>query len=54
MGFADPLTRIGYGYVTNRMGTQLHGDPRDIALREAIATLARPRPPLRADRSTRG
>lgn len=36
MGYADPLTRIGYGYVTNRMGTQLTGDPRDIALRAAI------------------
>jgi CubicO group peptidase (beta-lactamase class C family) len=40
MGYADPQTRIGYGYVTNRMGTQLHGDPRDIALREAIPAIA--------------
>jgi CubicO group peptidase (beta-lactamase class C family) len=36
MGYADPQTRVGYGYVTNRMGTKLSGDPRDIALREAI------------------
>ena len=36
MGFADPRTRIGYGYVTNRMGTRLEGDPRDVALRAAI------------------
>lgn len=36
MGYADPETGIGYGYVTNRMGTHLSGDPRDIALRAAI------------------
>jgi CubicO group peptidase (beta-lactamase class C family) len=36
MGYADPETGIGYGYVTNRMGIRLEGDPRDVALREAI------------------
>lgn len=36
MGFADPLAGVGYAYVTNRMGTRLSGDPRDLALREAI------------------
>jgi CubicO group peptidase (beta-lactamase class C family) len=36
MGFADPQTGIGYGYVTNRMGTTLTGDPRDLALRQAM------------------
>jgi CubicO group peptidase (beta-lactamase class C family) len=36
MGFADPEVGIGYGYVTNRMGASLHGDPRDVALRSAI------------------
>jgi CubicO group peptidase (beta-lactamase class C family) len=36
MGYADPQVGIGYGYVTNRMGMHLHGDPRDIALRGAI------------------
>ena len=36
MGYADPQTGIGYGYVTNRMGTHLEGDPRDVALRRAI------------------
>ncbi len=36
MGYADPVTGIGYGYVTNRMGTSLKGDPRDVALRAAI------------------
>ena len=36
MGYADPQLGIGYGYVTNRMGMRLSGDPRDIALRNAI------------------
>jgi CubicO group peptidase (beta-lactamase class C family) len=36
LGYADPCTGIGYGYVTNRKGTHLEGDPRDIALREAL------------------
>jgi CubicO group peptidase (beta-lactamase class C family) len=36
MGYADPEVGIGYGYVTNRMGTDLQGDPRDVALRAAI------------------
>ena len=36
MGFADPDAGLGYGYVTSRMGTQFAGDPRDVALRNAI------------------
>lgn len=36
MGFADPDTRIGYAYVTSQMGTALTGDPRDLALRQAL------------------
>jgi hypothetical protein len=36
MGFADPTTGVGYGYVTSRMGTKLTGDPRDVALRKAL------------------
>jgi CubicO group peptidase (beta-lactamase class C family) len=36
MGYADPETGIGYGYVTSRMGVHLQGDPRDVALRAAI------------------
>ena len=36
LGFADPGTGIGYGYVTSRMGTALTGDPRDVALRTAL------------------
>jgi CubicO group peptidase (beta-lactamase class C family) len=36
LGFADPDGGVGYGYVTNRMGTRLRGDPRDVALRDAL------------------
>ena len=36
LGFADPAAGIGYGYVTSRMGTVLTGDPRDVALRNAL------------------
>ncbi len=36
LGYADPDNGVGYGYVTSRMGTSLTGDPRDVALREAI------------------
>jgi CubicO group peptidase (beta-lactamase class C family) len=39
MGFADPKTGVGYGYVTNRMGTALTGDPRDLALRSALHSI---------------
>lgn len=35
-GFADPDAGVGYAYVTNRMGTRLSGDPRDVALRDAL------------------
>ena len=35
-GFADPEQGVGYGYVMNRMGTQLSGDARDVALRDAL------------------
>ena len=34
--FADPDRRLAYAYVTSRMGTALTGDPRDVALREAL------------------
>jgi len=36
LGFADPADGIGYAYVTSRMGTRLTGDPRDVALRDAL------------------
>lgn len=35
-GFADPAAGIGYAYVTSQMGTTLTGDPRDVALRNAL------------------
>lgn len=36
LGFADPKAGIGYAYVTSQMGTALTGDPRNIALRNAV------------------
>jgi CubicO group peptidase (beta-lactamase class C family) len=36
LGFADPAVGIGYAYVTSQMGTTLTGDPRDVALRDAL------------------
>jgi CubicO group peptidase (beta-lactamase class C family) len=36
MGFADPDSKLGYGYVTGHMGTTFAGDPRDVALRRAL------------------
>jgi CubicO group peptidase (beta-lactamase class C family) len=36
LGFADPMAGIGYAYVTSQMGTIFNGDPRDVALRDAL------------------
>ena len=36
LGFADPDSGIGYAYVTSRMGMTFTGDPRDVALRDAL------------------
>jgi CubicO group peptidase (beta-lactamase class C family) len=36
LGFADPEAQIGYAYVPNRKGVTMGGDPRDVALREAL------------------
>lgn len=36
LGFANPTRGIGYAYVTSRMGAHLTGDPREIALRDAV------------------
>jgi len=36
LGFADPTAGVGYAYVTSQMGTSLTGDPRDLALRDAL------------------
>jgi len=42
LGFADPKAGIGYGYVTSQMGTALTGDPRDLALRNALYSILPP------------
>ena len=40
LGFADPKARLGFGYVTCRMGTHILLDPRARALiEEAYACL---------------
>ena len=39
LGFADPKAGIGYGYITDRIGLALTGDPRDLALRGALYSL---------------
>jgi CubicO group peptidase (beta-lactamase class C family) len=36
IGFADPATAVGYAYVTSQSGTSLTGDPREVALRDAL------------------
>jgi CubicO group peptidase (beta-lactamase class C family) len=36
LGYADPDSGIGYGYVTSEMGMKFNGDPRDVALRDAL------------------
>jgi hypothetical protein len=36
LGFADPDAGIGYAYVISQMGTMLAGDPREVALRDAV------------------
>jgi len=42
LGFADPDAGLGYAYVTSQSGTTLTGDPRDVALREALDAALRP------------
>jgi CubicO group peptidase (beta-lactamase class C family) len=37
LGFADPAYGVGYAYVTSQPGTSLTGDPREVALREALS-----------------
>ena len=36
LGFADPELQIGYGYIPNRKSVALTGDPRDLAIRNAL------------------
>ena len=42
LGFADPAMGVGYAYVTSQMGTRVTGDPRDVALRDALYNAIRP------------
>jgi CubicO group peptidase (beta-lactamase class C family) len=44
LGFADPKAGVGYAYVTSQMGTALTGDPRDLALRNALHSILPPAP----------
>ncbi len=39
LGFADPEAGIGYAYVTSQMGVSLTGDPRELALRNALYSI---------------
>jgi CubicO group peptidase (beta-lactamase class C family) len=36
LGFADPSAGVGYAYITSQAGTTLTGDPREVALRDAL------------------
>jgi CubicO group peptidase (beta-lactamase class C family) len=36
LGFADTQAQIGYGYIPNRKSVALGGDPRDVAIRDAL------------------
>ena len=45
LGFADPKAGVGYGYVTSQMGAALTGDPRDLALRNAVYAIIPPAVP---------
>src|SRR3954468_5945174 len=45
LGFADPDAGIGYAYVTSQMGTTFTGDPRDVALRDALYSAIAAAPP---------
>jgi CubicO group peptidase (beta-lactamase class C family) len=42
LGFADPKAGVGYAYVTSQMGTALTGDPRELALRNALYSIIQP------------
>jgi CubicO group peptidase (beta-lactamase class C family) len=36
LGYADPDAKVGYGYVMNQMAGGIAGDPRTIALNDAV------------------
>jgi hypothetical protein len=41
LGSADPDAGVGCGYVTSQMRTVFTGDPRELALREAVYSALR-------------
>ena len=41
MAYADPEKRVGYAYVTNRLGRYLWADPRSLMLRQALDAILR-------------
>ncbi len=40
LGFADSEKQIGYGYIPNRKSVEFAGDPRDVAIRKALYSVA--------------
>lgn len=36
LGYADPDAKVGYGYIMNQMANGIAGDPRTIALSDAV------------------
>jgi CubicO group peptidase (beta-lactamase class C family) len=42
LGFADPTAGIGYAYVTSQVGPAITGDPRELALRNAVYAIIPP------------
>jgi CubicO group peptidase (beta-lactamase class C family) len=51
LGFADPEAHVGYAYVTSGMGTSVTGDPRDVALRNALYSVLSAKVPVRGGNS---
>jgi CubicO group peptidase (beta-lactamase class C family) len=47
IGFADPTTAVAFAYVTSQSGTSLTGDPREVALRNALHEAVAALPPRR-------
>jgi CubicO group peptidase (beta-lactamase class C family) len=43
LGFADPVAKTGYAYVTSQLGRRLTADPREVALRDAVYSAVRVR-----------
>ena len=54
LGFADPKAGICYAYVTSKMGTALTGDPRELALRNALYAVVPSLPSTQQGHSTDG